>query len=358
MSVPKIRCTVAIALALLASVAAAADDGCLDGSFEGTLGTATVSLEFRPDFGRDGMVGRYYYDRRLADLLLLADEEDPARWQERDPAGQVTGAWQFDCTGDHLGGRWTSPDGRRSLTLAATRSGAFDQRRLDALTPLATPRTDGQGHRYEALTVAGVPDIVSLRLPAALPGAARINAQLFAGLREDVGRALECGSYGRARGADAGWSHHSEVTIAAWFEEAVSLRQSSEGYCGGAHPYGDTGYRSFRLADGEAFHPSAWLADDYPTTIDRRSPLGVELKRRYLAERGADDAECFEALDFFPDFVALDPTGLRFPSSAAWVSRPCEEDVVIEFDALQPFLSAAGRQAIARLRTAAGSARH
>ncbi len=358
MSVALLRLAVAVVLALPATAARAEDDECLNGSWEGKLGATTVSLEFRPNHGSDGTVGRYYYDRTLADLLLVADDDDPEQWQERDAVGRITGRWQFDCAGDRLGGRWQAPDGRRTLKLSAARTPSFDQRRLAALVPTASPQHDGQGHTYEALTVPGVPDVAALRLPGTAPGVTRINAQLLANLREDVGRALECSTFGRLWGPDAGWSHHAGTTVAAWFDDVVTLRTSSEGYCGGAHPYGDNGHRTFRLSDGETLRLSAWLADDYRTSIDRESPLGEALKRRYLERRADDDATCWDTLDFFPDFVALDPGGLVFPATAPYVSRPCEDDVQVDFDDVQPFLSEAGRQAVARLRGAAAAAPH
>lgn len=350
MIVPSPRPAAAALIALLVSTGAMADDECLKGSWEGKLGASTVTLEFRADIDSDGAVGRYYYDRRPADLLLAIDADDPEHWQERDGAGRVTGRWIFSCSDDQLGGTWQSPDGHRTLSLAASRAADFDRRRLDALAPVASPRKDAQSHAYETLSIPGLPDVAALRLPGSTPGVVRINAELMAFLRDNVGQALECSSFGRLRGSD--WSHHAGMEVVAWFDDAVSLRLSAGGYCGGAHPYEDTGYRTFRLADGEPFHPSVWLSGEHSTKIEPDSPLGAELKRRYLAEHD-DLSECTDVLDFFTDAVALDPAGLRFPSSAPYVSRPCEDDVVIEFDALRPFLSDSGRQAIARLHGSA-----
>lgn len=228
------------------------------GVWQGTVGAAKVRACFGRASERDQ--GAYYYLRRLQ-LIGLESEgtgKSGQTWTERDPAGESKNAprWTLSAgPGGMLRGNWSRNGSslpvrlRRVTYLQADEAEnpcggmTFQVPRVVEPTVARTPATL-DGVRYTKL-VAKVgdhfgADIETFELPAALSGAARINAELAKTLPRLGGREppgyLDCamnsaGSFGE--GGEFRDSVEPDLITRRW----LVSHEIETGFCGGAHPY-------------------------------------------------------------------------------------------------------------------------
>lgn len=326
---------------------------CGQGVWIGTLGGTPISMELKsPDEGAP--IGRYYYRASLGDLFLKRDAAT-GEWQEEDESGQSTGRLRLTCEADRLSGEWRSMDGARRLPVVA-KAAPEEQylvARRSAIKPTGQKSGNFEKRRFDLLTFGSQEGATEgVRLVGTGAGLDAINAFLRQEAVDAVSDHLECKATGRLeRGPESGYEVAILQRVEAWNDRYVVIRTSTEGYCGGAHPWHDSFTRTFQLDTGAEVDVSTWLLPEYRKQIGNGSPLGRLLHKTYQkGDLGAEYSECKDSITWSAQSLHGLPGQLVFHTSAPYALTPCAEDVGLPLAQVQRFLSPEGRQAMMAFR--------
>ncbi len=342
----------------------AAPAACDHGTWRGTVGATPVSIELSPAEGERPAMGRYYYRASLADLTLVPDAKT-GQWQELDPKEKLTGRLSLSCDASTLSGEWQSVDGAKRLpiTASAIKDTDYNATRKAGLKPKVVKTGQVGGQRFEELSfplpgASGKKDADTdaihggIRLAGSTPGIAAVNATLLARSIDAVMDHLDCAAMGRRdRGPDAGFSSSQTQSVLAWNAAFVVINTWNEGYCGGAHPWHDNGVTTYRLDTGAEAEVQSWLRAEWNDEISKDSKLGRLLMKAYAEGGGnGNEAECRDEVRWMGRFIHPAPKELVFHTQASYAMTPCAEDVALPLDAVWPFLTPAGQQALKTFR--------
>ncbi|MRW92786.1 hypothetical protein GJ699_22565 [Duganella sp. FT80W] len=336
-------------LAALLAPAAHADE-CLEQVWSGTIGTIPVTLDFSETGDSWHYRGRYHYRDNLAELYLAPDAQ-AGKWREYDAQGRQTGQLELRCAGGKtLTGVWRTPAGDKQLPLSAAPGQSDAERRIRNLKrQLSAPIAIG-ANSYRKVTSPGIKDFYSVTLQGDGAGIQALNQQLQEMVASNLGDIVECASLGIMRdGPGHPWKNTITTGIIAWTADIVVLSREYTGYCGGAHGYGEAGGETYAVATGKpedlrGWFSGAWPIGSYHPGIPRRT-----LQELVWKEYEQINSECQAQVSF--DRAWPTAEGVVFhPSANAYIDRPCEEDVLIKWQALAPFLSATGTQRMNGLR--------
>ncbi|WP_157522194.1 hypothetical protein [Mitsuaria sp. 7] len=353
--------TIATALSPLAAHASSA---CDKGAWRGTLGTSPVSIELNPAEDERPAMGRYYYRSSLGDLTLVRDART-GEWQELDAAEKLTGRLTLNCDANTLNGEWRSVDGTKKLPIAATatRNDDYNAPRKIALKPTVAKTGQIGGRRYEVLTYP-VPGTIGtrgakldtthggIRLIGTTPAITTLNATLWGKAVDAVIDHIDCMAQGRReRGPEAGYESSQTQTVVAWNAAFVVVDTWNEGYCGGAHPWHGNSVTTYRLDTGAEADVSSWVRSDWRSEIPKDSRLGKLLVKAYADNGGnGEEAECRDEVRWMGSSIHPEPKQLVFHTQASYAMTPCAEDVALPIDAVWPYLTPAGQQALKTFR--------
>jgi hypothetical protein len=356
-----ITLTVAIGLSPLAAHAA---DVCDKGTWRGTLGTTPVSIELNPAENERPAIGRYYYRASLGDLTLVHDAKT-GEWQELDAGEKLTGRLKLSCDTDTLSGEWRSADGSKKLPITAKgiKDSDYNSPRKAALKPTVAKTGQIGGRRYEVLTYP-VPGGTGtkgatldtthsgVRLVGTTPALTTLNATLWSKAVEAVVDHIDCMAQGRRdRGPEAGYESSQTQTVVAWNAAFVVIDTWNEGYCGGAHPWHGNSVTTYRLDTGAEAEVSTWLRSELRREIPKDSRLGKLLVKAYADGGGnGEETECRDEVRWMGSSIHPEPKQLVFHTQASYAMTPCAEDVALPIDAVWPYLTPAGQQALKTFR--------
>ncbi|WP_431046790.1 hypothetical protein [Roseateles sp. L2-2] len=349
--------------ATLVPTAAHAAEPCDKGSWRGTLGSTPVSMELNPAEGERPAIGRYYYRGSLGDLTLVRDAKT-GEWQELDAKEKPTGRLKLGCDASTLSGEWRSIDGSKTLpiTAVAIKERDYNASRKAALKPTSAKAAQIEGRRYEALTFpvpgggAGgtTPDTtqVGVRLIGTTPAIATLNATLWDKAADAVLDHVDCMAQGRRdRGPEAGYESSQTQKIVAWNAAFVVVDTWNEGYCGGAHPWHGNSVTTYRLDTGAEADVASWLRSEWRKEIPKDSRLGKLLVKAYADGGGnGEEAECRDEVSWMGSSIHPESKQLVFHTQASYAMTPCAEDVSLPIDAVWPYLTPAGQQALKTFR--------
>jgi hypothetical protein len=369
--------------ALLAAPAAAQETPAWIGVWEGRIGTYPVRLCIDV-WGDQPARGAYYYLSQL-EPIALNEEDGEGGWIERAPDGEQQAMWSFaEQGGERLRGTWRQ--GGRSLPFdlkpmawnSAAEAGpcgseAFLEPRIAGGEMLSEP-AELDGWRYTALTYrppvhfAEELFLESFSFAPERPGDATILVALAKELPGGghSGPYLQCmGDNIGFNGSDGYYSTFSKPLLVspAW----LTMLESYDVYCGGAHPSHGFFHRTFDRQSGEAVELARWLDE---TAIEHRTSEGdgegYDLVRPALRDlilargpsdgeplEGEDesyDAECREAAreqEFWT--FGLSREGMLFVPSLPHVIAACQATYTVPWSELTPLLSETGRAGLARL---------
>lgn len=364
--VPAIRLHALITLTLAAifsPLAAHAAASCDKGTWRGTLGTTPVSIELNPAEGERPAVGRYYYRSSLGDLTLVRDAKT-GEWQELEAKERPTGRLKLGCDASTLSGEWRSIDGSKTLPIAAVaiKESDYNASRKAALKPTSAKATQIGGRRYEALTFpvpggatgGATPDTtqVGVRLLGTTPAISTLNATLWDKAADAVLDHVDCMAQGRReRGPEAGYESSQTQKVVAWNAAFVVIDTWNEGYCGGAHPWHGNSVTTYRLDTGAEADVASWLKSELRKEIPKGSRLGKLLVKTYADGGGnGEEAECRDEVSWMGSSIHPEPKQLVFHTQASYAMTPCAEDVALPIDAVWPYLTPAGQQALKTFR--------
>lgn len=322
--------------------------------YQGTLGGQPITLQLKRPAQDDDEVGAYFYQSRQTDLTLRGSRRGKALvlaeevWSGPEKGPQTTGCLTLNHVGDSLTGEWKSPAGKRLavslkpikvatqplklLNTAQVRKLRAEQP-LDFLKLNAVWLTVAKGVK-EPLTGIIYPRVTGAS--AALAGALQ-DRQLIA-----AQNALDCqDQLGNSAGKDDGFTLEAQVTRLT--PKLVSLHESAEYYCGGAHPGNfDEGVILSRISGQSVKVAALW------PKLNGAKQLALYLAG-YPTESG--DPDCLSILqssaepsnpsDLFAAWLTLRGLSL-VPIFLPHVAAACGETVTLGYGQLRPLADAKG----------------
>jgi hypothetical protein len=341
------------------------------GLWEGHVGRNQVRACFDSWDDSSGR-GSYYYLRYLEPIALRQDAGE--RWEEWVPGGEAGAEWHFsELSGTRLRGTWRQ--GARSLPFALApvawdadeaespcASAAFLQPRLAggrvvteaaASGPLAPRSFPLTRHVYRP--PPHLADDVSLQtftIVEQQSGDRRINQALRSAMPDagGSGELAEClGMSIASLGIDGAVERTIEPLMLTGSFLSATIATSS--FCGGAHPSHWSSFLSFDRTTGEDLDLFDWIGEARLDGEDSSLPetLRTAVVARWTnAENVPECRQLFEGAEYWA--LGLDYAGLLFRPDFPHVATACEETVLLEWEALAPFLDDEGRANLARLR--------
>lgn len=319
-----------------------------EGVWRGTLGDQQIMVCLVSEPGR----ANYYYVRHGRGILLTAAEEHGGLWHEG-AREAPTASWTLrPVQGEHLDGEWADANHKRRLPIHLERIGpaagcgggdgesaAYDAPRVSAQKLTVTETAD----HYRTVSVLGGA-ISMVELPETVAHAARFNAAMLSWLQEQIVAYFGCA----LAPAEIDFRSHSEIDWSAG--DLVMVRELTDVYCGGAHPSGGVAYHTWSLARGEMIEPWTWIrgaknGDEYAAP--------PKLNKIIIGDPAGAQEECrSEVLRNNHYTLRPTPGGLAFSSSYAHAIQSCNDDTIVPYAKLAPFLTPEGKIAVAALQKA------
>jgi len=195
-----------------------------------------------------------------------------------------------------------------------------------------------------------------VELPDSAPNAAAFNAAMHSWLREQIVGYFDCALWTTSAGnVDFNQQRQIELRAGTW----VVVRESSDLYCGGAHPSGGVIYQTWDLQRGKTIEPWSWIRDsklkcDYSSDCGYGAPDKLNAIILAKATRNKDADECADAVNENRSYgLRPSSSGLVFTTEFAHVIQACDEDVELSFAEVAPFLTAQGKVELKSLIDAA-----
>lgn len=242
-----------------------------EGVFEGTLGKSRIIVQLvEPLDDREGdtsrEASRYSYLPKVRDLnLMLSGKDMPLAFEETllqpwefpeplDGDKKITGQWSLSVEGDAAMGTWTSPDGKKTLSINLARLPLMDESKNypddNLLNATYTARwlkevtfaDAGAAKPFGPVEVRFAKDSafgIAFPVIGAFPDEARkttINELLLTHHRRSVAQYRDC-----KNGVPVSWEEASgepefSYTIKFASPTLLSITESGSVFCGGAHP--------------------------------------------------------------------------------------------------------------------------
>jgi len=307
----------------------AADMPPIEGAWTGRIGNNAVNACFTP------YDGHYFYHRHLAGIALSKDEASDGGWQER------AGKWQVSrVTENELEALWLG--GGKRLTIRLTRLGPLDAGGACGAAYYA-PVVNGVKYRYREGKAGALPlRIVKSPLGQAFelkgnsPAIGNINAYTRRWLQNQAVNAFSCKVNG---GEDWRSDLTAEKVIGHYL---LAGENEPDNYCGGPHGNSMQAKHLFDLRTGQPFNTWSWLADS-EASLKNGHALRKLIEK--LNTRGDCEGMAYEIKAPYPTAA-----GLAFATSHPHAGRACNEDIVLSYAKLAPYLSAEGKAFVKDLK--------
>ena len=333
------------------------------GVYSGTLGAQRVTLQLKtPDTG-DDVVGAYFYASRQTDLTLRGSHSGGALvlaeevWSGPEQGLHTTGCLTLNQTaGQQLTGEWTGPQGKATQGRQPVKRLTVGLKRLNVQTlALKLPGTPGllklrseQPLTFLKLNTAWTKVAAGLREPLTgvvyprVPGeTAALGGALQDRQLQAAAAALDCRAQLGDSPSGEGEGFTLDAAVTRLTPRLISLHESANYYCGGAHPDSfETGLILDRKSGKTVTLAALWPG------LNTAQQL-----RRYLAGYPtSQDAECREAIKSGasdadgPTFTGwLTAQGLTLsPTFLPHVVAACAEPVTLKYAELRGLADARG----------------
>lgn len=336
---------------LAASLPASAHAGAPSGVWSGSVGSQKIMA----CFDSSGEAA-YYYLKHYKTIALSPVEQKSLAWTEgRDDV--ISGNWQLRAAApERLEGDWS--DGKRSLPIVLRRVyagaggkssctyaanaqvAAFNAPRLEAQKIVAKAALFKQRPYVTLSTLGGA--VGGLAFPPGEPAMAPIRQRLERRLREEMGNYFDCSGPGQ--------EYQSSMSIQFWSKTWLTIVESAGGSCGGAHPFYGKEARVIDIASGKDLELWRWFKLAQP----ERREAPPALNKLILAATYTGDADCGPALKENSSYqVSLSEKGMMFSTSFPHAIQSCDEDIVLPYGDVLPFLNERGKAAVLAIQAAA-----
>jgi len=336
-----------LTLVLLSSTAFAGDAP-WHGVWSGTIGGQQVMVCLdAPDYSS------YYYQRHSNGISLSAKDKTGTRWTEISK-GKITGEWKFESIArDRLAGNWVAPKGKHSAPIILERvsasSGeeeelcdkvAYNGPRMEASKIDAGKLERFEGKRFRNLS-ALKGKVSTIEIMEGGPYAASINHALRLKLRDEIANYFRC--YESVNTRDEGLAEYSVSEAPVfWTSRWLTLAETAEDYCGGMHPNHGYLYTTWDFELGKVADLWTWFSGG-------KKEASASLNKVIIAHSRRDD-ECAEMMAENTSYN-LRPAkeGMIFYPQLPHVAIGCQDDIVVPYSKLLPFLTATGKTEIKAL---------
>nr|WP_137676297.1 hypothetical protein [Parerythrobacter lutipelagi] len=337
------------------------------GVWEGRIGNYPVVMcldHWR--FG--GRSGSYYYLSQMKPIHLRSGDTSD-QWVEGGYDGVVGSkempALDFTDIGeDQITGIWRADARRLRIELARIPDGAEEYYNACASNNFIAPRViapeftredaEFEGLRFTKLTYVAPPrfedvDIAGFTFAPVEPGDHKIvdwlAARLPQGKVEDDFLQCLAGGIG-AHGVDGYYSMNLSPDFVN--AEFLALSSGNSSYCGGAHPNHWQEYFTFDRQTGAQLDPFDWFNSDgigeteYGSKIMMPPLREAILKHWPVYADEADDCSGFATDQLWWNYQ-LRREGVLFQPDFPHLITVCEEQLIVPWSELEPFLSDAGK---------------
>ena len=279
---------------------------------------------------------QYYYAKHLQDMPLKAANpneingtESVSEWKEivsvEGENEKISGIWKFNkVTESSLSGEWYKPHSSKKLEIrlnkVAELKGQLCGTAYDyPMETLASDRTKGWDIYF---------------LPRSYRGASRFNAYVRSWLQEKVGHASECQSN---YGYELEFSLVKKVLTNAVLVVHEGLYSDS---CGDVHGTASSSYLTFDPETGKQLDSWIWIKSGNKA-VSTNPATHLRALIDDLNPAKAENEECQDAFSVEQPYPTKD--GFVFPTYNGWGSRACDREVLVPYNKLRPYLTAAGK---------------
>jgi len=291
----------------------------------------------------------YYYRRHSDGISLAAKDKTGTRWTETSK-GKKTGEWKLDLIGrNRIAGNWFAPKGKRSAPIALERlntpsgnelcdSNVYNSPRVEA-TKIVTGKLEHfEGKRFRTISALEVSTIEIVEDGSHITD---INQALRAKLRNEIVNYFQCFESLNTRERSFGDYSVSESPV-FWTSRWLTLAGSAETDCGGPHPNHDSFYTTWDLKRGKVADLWTWFAGG-------KKEASASLNKVIIAHSQRND-ECAEAIAENKDYsVHPAKDGMVFYPQLSHADIGCQDDIVVPYSKLLPFLTATGKSEVKAL---------
>ncbi|MFZ6769313.1 hypothetical protein ACO0LM_19870 [Undibacterium sp. Di26W] len=342
---------------LLLSVSVQAADLPFAGTWKGSIGDNKVMVCF------SASDAQYYYLRHLRGIGLVADEKLPAftRWRETldysNDDDNTTGIWTVPeavngSVGNTLDLTWSSPDGKKKIpvrltkvpTLAAPKRTYSDcgpefYRPIEEGMRYTTNDLKMDGKEYRGVTTQTG---AAFELPASVPGSKAFNDTTRNWLKQIAIDHYEC----VRNGGGVDWERSLEPLV--WTDSKLVVKDwMPEVFCSGGRGNTYLEYASFDLHTGKKINTWSWIKQG-EKSVESKDKNEQKPGLRAMLEKKVDQEECREVNDVFTTgkpYAGKD--GMVFRLYYFHAMRMCEDDITIPYKSIAPYLTPAGKAAVA-----------
>jgi hypothetical protein len=317
------------------------------GVWVGTLGKNKVQVCFTND--RDSNYFDLHHQRGIT-LRLREGDDSPRSWEEkvRDPKTfeeQTSGVWQLHPPqGKTLQGVWTSSRTHEKRPLQLQQLAKLDNTECGPVfyAPLINAMTFKTGtlpFEDKVLKSITTPTSTAFEVPVTTANSAKLNAFIKKWLEQQVVESYQCKTNG---GED--WA--ASLTPVLWTNRWLAVQDlMPETYCGGAHGSYNISYATFDTTTGQRQNVWLWVSKQADGGDLTASGNKTTKLRKLIEKRNPGRAEgCDDS--FWLGEPHPTKSGLVFSTSYYHAARNCNNDVVITYKDLAPFLTPAGKAAV------------
>jgi hypothetical protein len=318
------------------------------GTWTGTIGKAKINACFQGDDGS------YYYLKYLLPIGLKNANGNV--WKESD-----TYEWVIETVTDtSITGKWVDLKKNSSqpikLSLLGSCSDDEDNSEsacgcnlfnnpIEKLPPVKidTAKNSTQLPYRTFSLQSGNIDMVWFELMGGSSTIKKINQVICKGYPPNANEFFSCrrGTLAAFGSVDA--EYGSTIKPYLITSRLLVVSKSENGFCGGAHPFSGVTYSTFDLVTGDEVSVSSWVQ----SIEDNEKFRSLILSQNPIDTTDPDNKECNDMLLENSSFsVRLDTEGLVFYTEFGHCCQACDEEFLVSFQELAPFLTEEGKNAM------------
>ncbi|MFZ6721704.1 hypothetical protein ACO0LK_16225 [Undibacterium sp. Ji49W] len=293
----------------------------------------------------------------------MTPQKDTTRWKETNGLygddEKISGFWEVasikpGVAVKNLDLTWTSPDGKKQIPVKLSKvpvmtspripesdiCGANYYKPLEDDLPHTSKDLKFEGREYRSIST---PAATVFELPASVPGSKNFNNYARNFLKDAADEFYACLRNG---GKESDWGRGFEPLI--WTDSKLVIKDwLSNVVCDGSHGMASDGYETFDLRTGKIIYTWTWIKQGDKNSggeNKQKTPLYVLLEKR----KNLELEQCLKDSDTFEiDSPYAGKNGMVFRLSQIYPMALCEDTITVPYKQMVPFLTPAGKAAVA-----------
>lgn len=328
------------------------------GTWSGTLGKAKIIACFQTEYGKYSN-GYYYYLKYRQPIRLIPKGNNT--WDE-----SGTYKLKFNTVTDRIAtGEWKDPEKNITLPIKLFFE-EICQEDKESTTPCTCNRFNAKLETLPNPTIDTINFSTSQTIRRIVmdtneiyiewfdileDGLAikKINSSIKTIISDDITDAesfYRCRRNMLASFGINGWDgYRHSVQLHLWTKHFIVIEENNGGFCGGAHPFWGTGYKTFDTNTGDEIDMWSWFNDKYLSGWGAGKELNELILSRNPRKDEPEENDCINALNENSNYnVWPDTVGLHFRVEFGHCCRACDEEFFVPYKELMPYLSSSGKQ--------------